>query len=250
MNINEFVAEYRSTEGSLLIDLREEEDYKRSHIPGAINILPDQIRDAIRKIATFRTPIYLYCYAGIRSAQCCELLKAKGYQVFNIGSFEEYTGEKEGEVIHMDLKELRKEKGLSQAALAQSIGVKPVTISAIETGRMKISPRIAEQLREVYGVDAEVSEPSKRSRKAEKAGRKPAGKRATKGQEKKNGQAKRPGRAKNTIPSIVYQSAQGNEISEAEILAKVGSVDHVYVRLDENKAYWVRGEESGSVELW
>ena len=147
MNINEYIEEYRTTEGALLVDLREAEDYKRSHIPGAIHILPGQIRDEIRKLATFRTPIYLYCYAGIRSAQAAELLKAKGYQVFNIGSFEEYTGEKEGEVIHMDLKELRKEKGLSQAALAQSIGVKPVTISAIETGRMKISPRIAEQLR-------------------------------------------------------------------------------------------------------
>ena len=245
MNINDFVDEYRSAEGALLVDLREAEDYKRSHIPGAINILPDQIRDEIRKIATFRTPIYLYCYAGIRSAQAAELLKAKGYQVFNIGSFEEYTGEKEGEVIRMDLKELRKEKGLSQAAMAQSIGVKPVTISAIETGRMKVSPRIAEPLRSVYGVDVEATvEPPKRQTKKEKAGRKPAGKRAAKVQGRK------PGRQKKAATTIVYQSTQGNEITEAEILAKVGKADHVYVRLDENKAYWVRGDESGSVELW
>lgn len=246
MNINEYIEEYRATEGALLVDLREAEDYKRSHIPGAIHILPGQIRDEIRKLATFRTPIYLYCYAGIRSAQAAELLKTKGYQVFNIGSFEEYTGEKEGEGIRMDLKELRKEKGLSQAAMAQSIGVKPVTISAIETGRMKVSPRIAELVRSAFGVEVEVPEPKKRGVKPdkEKASRKPAGKRAAKGQ------GKRTGRQKKAAPSIVYQTAQGNEISEAEILAKVGEADHIYVRLDENKAYWVRGEESGSIALW
>ena len=32
--------------------------------------------------------------------------------------------------------------------------------------------------------------------------------------------------------------------------AKVGTADQVYVRVDENKAYWVRGEETGSVDLW
>jgi len=50
--------------------------------------------------------------------------------------------------------------------------------------------------------------------------------------------------------SIVIQSAMGGSITPEEILARVGEVDSVYVRVDENKAYWVRGEESGSVDLW
>ena len=33
-------------------------------------------------------------------------------------------------------------------------------------------------------------------------------------------------------------------------MEKIGPADRVYVRVDENKAYWVRGEESGSVDLW
>ena len=49
---------------------------------------------------------------------------------------------------------------------------------------------------------------------------------------------------------VVIQSPLGGEITSAEILARVGNVDKVYVRVDENKAYWVRGEESGSVDLW
>ena len=49
---------------------------------------------------------------------------------------------------------------------------------------------------------------------------------------------------------VVIQSPLGGEITTAEILARVGNADKVYVRVDENKAYWVRGEEAGSVDLW
>ena len=49
---------------------------------------------------------------------------------------------------------------------------------------------------------------------------------------------------------VIIQSPLGGEITSAEILARTGNVDKVYVRVDENKAYWVRGEETGSVDLW
>ena len=49
---------------------------------------------------------------------------------------------------------------------------------------------------------------------------------------------------------VIIQSPLGGEITGAEILARVGEVDKVYVRVDENKAYWVHGEETGSVDLW
>ncbi len=49
---------------------------------------------------------------------------------------------------------------------------------------------------------------------------------------------------------VIIQSPLGENITPAEILAKTGPVDKVYVRVDANKAYWVRGEESGSVDLW
>ena len=63
--------------------------------------------------------------------------------------------------------------------------------------------------------------------------------------------AKKPA-AKKAAPKneIIIQSPMGGEITPAEILAKVGSVDQVYVRVDENKLYWVKGKESGSVEIW
>ena len=49
---------------------------------------------------------------------------------------------------------------------------------------------------------------------------------------------------------LIIQSPLGGEITGTEILARIGNVDKVYVRVDENKAYWVRGEETGSVDLW
>ena len=50
--------------------------------------------------------------------------------------------------------------------------------------------------------------------------------------------------------TVIIQSPMGGEITPEEVLAKVGPVDKVYVRVDENKAYWTRGDESGAVDLW
>ena len=49
---------------------------------------------------------------------------------------------------------------------------------------------------------------------------------------------------------VIIQSPDGREITVDKIKAKVGSVEKIYVRSDEGKAYWVRGNETGSVELW
>ena len=60
--------------------------------------------------------------------------------------------------------------------------------------------------------------------------------------------AKKPAAKK--AAEVIIQSPLGGEITGAEILARTGNVEKVYVRVDENKAYWVRGEETGSVDLW
>ncbi len=86
--------------------------------------------------------------------------------------------------------------------------------------------------------------------------KKPAAKKAAPAKEAKApaaAAAKKPA-AKKPAPKkaaeVIIQSALGGEISAEAILAKVGTVDKVYVRVDQNKAYWVRGEETGSVDLW
>ena len=54
----------------------------------------------------------------------------------------------------------------------------------------------------------------------------------------------------NSSSKVIIQSPIGAEISAEEILAKVGEADKIYVRVDENKAYWVKGKKNGSIDLW
>ena len=60
--------------------------------------------------------------------------------------------------------------------------------------------------------------------------------------------AKKPAAAK--AVQLIIQSPMGGNITPEEILAKVGKAEKIYIRVDENKAYWVRGKETGSVDLW
>ena len=60
--------------------------------------------------------------------------------------------------------------------------------------------------------------------------------------------AKKPAAKK--AAEVIIQSPLGGEITGAEILKRVGKADKVYVRVDQNKAYWVSGDETGSVDLW
>jgi len=52
------------------------------------------------------------------------------------------------------------------------------------------------------------------------------------------------------LSKIIIQSPLGGEISAEEVLAKVGDADKIYVRVDENKAYWTKGKTNGATDLW
>ena len=51
--------------------------------------------------------------------------------------------------------------------------------------------------------------------------------------------------------SIIIQSPMGGSISTDAIADKVPEgTDSVYVKVDENMLYWVKGKETGSVNIW
>ena len=144
----------------------------------------------------------------------------------------------------MNIKELRKSKKLTQATFAEAIGVKAANITAIETGRRKMTEEIHSKIKEVFGVDVETEVKAKTNKKTEKNTTKKTASSPKKSQEKKG---------------LVIQSPMGGEITPDEIIAKVstatkgtgvGKFDTIYVRVDENKAYWVKGKKNGSVDLW
>lgn len=88
---------------SIIIDVREEGEFKRGHLKGAINIPLSELRQRTNEIPK-DMPVYLHCRTGQRSYNAALALQGLGYQnVFNItGSFlgisfyEYYNDEVEG----------------------------------------------------------------------------------------------------------------------------------------------------------
>ena len=205
----------------------------------------------------------------------------------------------------MNLKEIREKAKLSQAAFAKTIGVSSSAVASVEAGRMKVSQKIIDQVKEVYGevIEPEVKKIQEAEKKAEekvekvekkaeavvndavetaKKVEKKAAQTKTKAAQTKEKAAQTKAKAaqtkskakaaaakaekktaatakkaadavKKVLPKkadVVIQSPLGGEITPEQILAKIGEADKVYVRVDVNKAYWVKGDEAGSVDLW
>lgn len=64
--------------------------------------------------------------------------------------------------------------------------------------------------------------------------------------------AKKPAaKAKAAKPEIFIQSPMGGNITPEEIAAKLPKgAKSVFVRVDQNKLWWINGEETGSVDIW
>ena len=86
---------------------------------------------------------------------------------------------------------------------------------------------------------------------AKKTARKAAGA-AKETKEKVSKAVKAPAaKAKAARMEIFIQSPMGGNITPEEIAAKLPQgVDSVFVRVDQNKLWWIRGDETGSVDIW
>ncbi len=91
-NIDKGVAECRSVPGAVLVDVRERDEYRTGHIPGAVNVP----LSGIERIGVSRDkPLYVYCLRGTRSRQAVRILKGMGYDARSIGGIASYRGEVE-----------------------------------------------------------------------------------------------------------------------------------------------------------
>ena len=166
----------------------------------------------------------------------------------------------------MTIKELRLMKGLTLAAFAKSIGIGLSTLTSYEAGKRAPSEKALAAIKEVYGVDlnegAAVEAAPAAPVKEKKAAKKPAAKKekAAKAEPaekpapaaKKEKTAKAPAKKATATKAaeIIIQSPMGGEITADEIMSRIGDVDKVYIRIDQNTAYWVKGDESGAINLW
>ena len=89
-NINRGLEECRRTEGALLLDVREADEYAAGHIPGAVNAPLSTIEGAGLPMDR---PLFLYCLRGSRSARAAGILRRRGYRrVRSIGGIRGYKG--------------------------------------------------------------------------------------------------------------------------------------------------------------
>jgi rhodanese-related sulfurtransferase len=64
----------------ILVDVREESEYTKDHLPGAIHLGKGVIeRDIEERVPELNTPVVLYCGGGYRSALAADNLQKMGY---------------------------------------------------------------------------------------------------------------------------------------------------------------------------
>jgi rhodanese-related sulfurtransferase len=64
----------------VLVDVREESEFAKDHLPGAIHLGKGVIeRDVEKRVPDLNTPMILYCGGGFRSALAADNLQKMGY---------------------------------------------------------------------------------------------------------------------------------------------------------------------------
>ena len=80
MSVNEAAALLEAAPDTVLIDVREDDEYAEGHIPNAIHCRLGIIESTIENITTDKDrTLLLYCRGGFRSAKAAANLAAMGY---------------------------------------------------------------------------------------------------------------------------------------------------------------------------
>ena len=81
--------ECRNTQGTVLLDVREADEFRAGHLPGAVNV-------PLSRISTIDVPkdkpLYVYCLRGSRSRRAVQALTRMGYSAKSIGGIVFYKG--------------------------------------------------------------------------------------------------------------------------------------------------------------
>jgi hydroxyacylglutathione hydrolase len=72
----------RAAEGALLLDVRERSEWDAGHVPGAMHVPYEQIRERARDLPS--GPIVTYCASGVRSSLAASVLESEGRTVANM----------------------------------------------------------------------------------------------------------------------------------------------------------------------
>jgi rhodanese-related sulfurtransferase len=79
-NVDEVKQKLDNGEKFMLVDVREESEFAKDHLPGAIHLGKGVIeRDIEARMPDLNTPLILYCGGGFRSALAADNLQKMGY---------------------------------------------------------------------------------------------------------------------------------------------------------------------------
>jgi len=73
----------RQGDGSVVLDVRQPDEYAEAHVPGAVLIPLDELASRQDEIPDGR-PLLVICATGLRSARAVEALRAAGYDAANV----------------------------------------------------------------------------------------------------------------------------------------------------------------------
>src|ERR1700682_2297053 len=79
-SVDDVKAMFDRSEKFVLVDVREESEWAKDHLPGAVHLGKGVIeRDVEQKVPDTATPLVLYCGGGFRSALAADNLGKMGY---------------------------------------------------------------------------------------------------------------------------------------------------------------------------
>ncbi len=70
-------------EGTVLLDTRTDGEYRSGHIPGALHLPLDELRQRLSELPQGKT-FYVYCQSGLRSYLACRILMQNGIACYNV----------------------------------------------------------------------------------------------------------------------------------------------------------------------
>src|ERR1700681_4533826 len=80
VSVDDVKAKLDRGEKFVLVDVREESEWAKDHLPGAVHLGKGVIeRDVEQKFPDTATPLVLYCGGGFRSALAADNLQKMGY---------------------------------------------------------------------------------------------------------------------------------------------------------------------------
>ena len=130
---------------------------------------------------------------------------------------------------------VRSSLSLSKASFAKMIGVSGTAVGNYESGKNRPKDEVLKKIKELVATSAEVK---KEEEAVEAVMPAPVAE-------------EKPTRKKQAGTTIIIQSKMGGSITPEEILSRVpADAETIYIKPEENAAYWVKGDESGSVTLW